>query len=306
MVTAALPPSSSSASRRSATVRAAVGAALMTAAWVVSWSGWEPLSFHTFFPLWLGYVLLVDGATAAVTGTSLYERGRPAFLTLFLISAPAWWVFELLNIRLGNWVYLLPHHYSWLNYHAQASLSFSTVVPAVFCTAELVRSTFLRGPVRWLRLAPDRGGLVAIAGAGLVALLLTQLAPTVFFPLVWLALFFVFDPIARLLGRPSIAGRVAVGRWDTVLVLWVATLWCGFLWEMWNSRAMPKWTYELPVAEWFRIFEMPILGFGGYLPFGLELYALYSLASALLPDHLVADLRFDRTPSDVSESVPRS
>lgn len=302
MVTVASPTQPNPAVRGSATVRAAVGAGLMTVAWVVSWSGWQPLSFHTFFPLWLGYVLLVDGVTAVLTGTSLSERSRPAFLTLFVVSAPAWWIFELLNIRLGNWVYLLPHRYSWLNYHAQASLAFSTVVPAVFCTAELVRSTIIRGPVRWLRLAPGRVGLLRIAGSGLVALLLTQLAPSVFFPLVWLALFFIFDPVARLLGRPSVAGQVAVGRWDTVLVLWVSTLWCGFLWEMWNSRAMPKWTYELPAAEWFRVFEMPILGFGGYLPFGLELYALYRLASGLLPAHLVADLRFDRVP----DSVPRS
>lgn len=266
----------------------------MLAAWAVSWSDWEPIRFHTFFPLWLGYILLVDGTTAIRCGTSLYERGRSTFAVLFLISAPAWWLFELLNIRLANWVYILPHDYSWLGYHAQATLAFSTVIPAVFCTAELVRATVIRGHVRGPRLDLSRSGLVVIALAGAVALLLTQLLPTIFFPLVWLSLFFIFDPVARLIRRPSLAGQVAEGRWDTVLVLWTSTLWCGLLWEMWNSRAMPKWTYELPAAEWIRIFEMPILGFGGYLPFGLELYALYQVVSALLPVRLVADLRFDR------------
>jgi hypothetical protein len=33
----------------------------------------------------------------------------------------------------------------------------------------------------------------------------------------------------------------------------------------------------VPYANWFHIFEMPLLGYGGYLPFALELYALYHL-----------------------------
>ena len=295
------------ARQRTGMVRAGLGGVLMLAAWAVSWSDWESIRFHTFFPLWLGYILLVDGVTAARIGTSIYERGRPAFITLFLVSAPAWWLFEVLNIRLANWVYILPRDYSWLAYHAQASLAFSTVIPAVFCTAELIRATLVRGPIQWLSLAPTRAGLVRIAMTGAVALLLTQLFPVIFFPLVWLSLFFIFDPVARLIGQPSLAGQVAEGRWDTVIVIWVATLWCGFLWEMWNSRAMPKWTYELPAAEWLRIFEMPILGFGGYLPFGLELYALYRVVTAILPARLVADLRFDRVETRGDrETAPRS
>ena len=295
------------AAERQGVARACLGTALMLAAWAVSWSGWEPVRFYTFFPLWLGYTLMVDGLSAARFGTSLFERGRAAFAAMFLVSAPAWWIFELLNIRLANWEYILPRDYSWLAHHALASLTFSTVIPAVFCTSELVRLALVRGRIHWLRLAPGRSGLVAIVVAGGVALLLTQLFPTYFFPLVWLGLFFIFDPLNRLAGRPSIAAQVAERRWDTVVVLAVATVWCGFLWEMWNSRAMPKWTYELPAAEWLRVFEMPILGFSGYIPFGLELYALYRMVSAVLPDAWVADLRFDRLVTPVGgESAPRS
>ena len=295
------------ADQRQGVLRAGLGALLMLAAWTASWSDWEPYRYYTFFPLWLGYTLLVDGVTAACFGTSLVERGRAAFGALFFVSAPAWWIFELLNIRLANWEYILPRHYSWLAHHALASLAFSTVIPAVFCTAELVRATIVRRPIRWLRIAPDRLGLVKISASGAVALLLTQLFPTYFFPLVWLGLFFIFDPINRLAGRPSIAAQAAESRWDTVVVLAVATVWCGFLWEMWNSRSMPKWTYDLPAAEWLRVFEMPILGYSGYIPFGLELYALYRLVSALLPPGWIADLRFDRVEADgARETAPRS
>jgi hypothetical protein len=52
---------------------------------------------------------------------------------------------------------------------------------------------------------------------------------------------------------------------------------CGFFWELWNYYSYPKWIYHTPGAEFLRIFEMPLLGYGGYLPFAWELYALRSL-----------------------------
>ena len=49
----------------------------------------------------------------------------------------------------------------------------------------------------------------------------------------------------------------------------------AFFWEMWNYYSYPKWIYHVPWGGWLPIFEMPLLGYGGYLPFALELYALY-------------------------------
>ena len=60
--------------------------------------------------------------------------------------------------------------------------------------------------------------------------------------------------------------------------LWIGALVTGFFWEMWNYWSYPKWVYQVPGVDFFRIFEMPILGYGGYLPFVLELHALYQMA----------------------------
>ena len=286
-------------------VRLPGGALLLIVAWAIAWSSWEPVRYYTFFPLWLGYILTVDGLTAVLSGTSLFARSWRGFLSLFVVSAPAWWLFEILNIRLGNWIYQLPHDYSWLNYHAQASLAFSTVIPAVFCTAELVRSMAIRGKIRFARIDPSPSGLTFISLGGLLLLAACQLLPDLFFPVVWLGLFFLIDPIVTLLGGRSIASQVRYGRWDTVLVLFIATLWCGFLWEMWNSRSMPRWTYQLPYAETRRLFEMPLLGYGGYFPFGLELYSLYALIALVLPIKWVAALRFDRPAKDRDDESAR-
>ena len=57
---------------------------------------------------------------------------------------------------------------------------------------------------------------------------------------------------------------------------------CGLFWEMWNYHSYPKWVYQVPFVGFLHIFEMPLLGYGGYLPFSLELFALYHLAVGLL------------------------
>jgi hypothetical protein len=45
---------------------------------------------------------------------------------------------------------------------------------------------------------------------------------------------------------------------------------CGFFWEAWNFYSYPKWVYHVPFVSWLKLFEMPLLGYGGYLPFALE------------------------------------
>ena len=49
----------------------------------------------------------------------------------------------------------------------------------------------------------------------------------------------------------------------------IAALICGLFWETWNFYSLPKWLYSVPLVHRFLIFEMPLLGFSGYLPFGL-------------------------------------
>jgi hypothetical protein len=39
---------------------------------------------------------------------------------------------------------------------------------------------------------------------------------------------------------------------------------------MWNAGSLAHWTYSIPFVQRFMIFEMPVLGYAGYLPFGLE------------------------------------
>ena len=281
------------------------GLAMIAVAWPLAWSGAMPYSQHTFFPLWLGYVLTVDGVTRWRVGDSLITRNPGRFALLFLFSIPLWWLFELANEFLGNWRYVQTTEWGPLAYVALASLAFSTVMPAVFVTAELYRTVpaFAR-PRSWLRIAPSRRGLVAIALLGLAMFAASLVFPRQAFPLVWLGVFFLLDPINALRGDKSLAEEVAGRRWDTILVLFAAGLTCGFFWEMWNSRALPKWVYDVPYVGGPTLFEMPWLGYGGYLPFALEVYAAYHLLHRLLFRRRDTYLRFDAAGAAGGAAAP--
>src|SRR5687767_5479950 len=83
-----------------------IGLALIAVAWPLNWLLEGVRAHILFFPLWLGYTLAVDGLVYLRKGTSLLTRSASGYAGLFLISAPAWWLFELINWRTQNWVYV--------------------------------------------------------------------------------------------------------------------------------------------------------------------------------------------------------
>jgi hypothetical protein len=271
-----------------------VGVVLIAIAWPLAWIGPKPFSEHTFFPLWLGYILTVDGLTQRRTGTSLLTRSGSRFAMLFAFSIPLWWLFEFANEFLRNWRYVPSRQHGTLAYVALASLAFTTVMPAIFVTGEFYRSfAFLARPIRWVRIAPSRAGLIAIAAFGLAMFVASLMFPDDAFPLVWIGLFLFMDVINAFTGGRSITAQVTQGRWDTVLVLFAAGITCGIFWEMWNYWSLPKWVYDVPVVPRPKLFEMPLLGYGGYLPFALEVYAFYHLTHTLAFRRRDTFLRFD-------------
>ncbi len=60
------------------------------------------------------------------------------------------------------------------------------------------------------------------------------------------------------------------GDWRLSISSAMAALFCGWFWEMWNYYSLAKWEYAVPFVHRYQIFEMPVLGYAGYLPFGLE------------------------------------
>jgi hypothetical protein len=109
---------------------------------------------------------------------------------------------------------------------------------------------------------------------GVAMLALTLIWPRYFYPFVWTSLLLILEPVNRWLGREHLMEYVARGDWRPVIALSLGALICGFFWEMWNYYSWPKWRYHTPGAQFLHVFEMPLLGYLGYVPFGLELFEL--------------------------------
>jgi hypothetical protein len=103
--------------------------------------------------------------------------------------------------------------------------------------------------------------------------------PRYFYPLIWGAVFLIREPLNIALGRQHLFTWLEEGDWRPIISLSLGALICGFFWEWWNYFSYPKWVYHTPGAEFLHIFEMPLLGYIGYLPFAWELYALRNFLS---------------------------
>jgi hypothetical protein len=254
-----------------------VGMFLLAIFWPLNWLLPDETrrTSYLFFPLWLGYILIVDGCVLLRTGSSMLTRSRCDFVLTFVCSAPVWWLFEVINWRTRNWEYLGGEVFTGPQHFVLSTVAFSTVMPAVFETAEWICSWRpLAAAVVGPAIKPIWQLLAVLATAGLTMLALTFLWPRVFYPFVWGAIVLILEPLNKLLGRRTFFDWLQYGNWRPVLALSAGALVCGFFWEMWNYFSYPKWVYHTPGAQFLRVFEMPLLGYIGYLPFAWELYAL--------------------------------
>ena len=254
-----------------------VGAGLGIAAWVMAWSRFEWFQFfqpHTFTPLWLSYIIVVNALTYRRSGTCMMISRPGYFLLLFPVSSAFWWFFEYLNRFVQNWYYIGVERFSPVEYFVFASLSFATVLPAVLGTRDylltfpLFFSAFGKfGRVNFSSQRSVAAVCLFISGAGLACI---GVFPNVLYPLLWISPMVVIVSLQILAGEKNIFSSLKEGDWRCIIPSAPAALVCGFFWEMWNFYSFAKWEYSVPYVHRFVIFEMPVIGFAGYLPFGLE------------------------------------
>lgn len=254
-----------------------LGIVLGGMAWGIAWTRYTwfaPIQRHTFTPLWLTYILVVNALTVQRQGRCLLTSHTGRYLLLFPFSAFFWWFFEYLNRFVQNWHYLGVAEMSRGEYMFFASAAFATVLPAVASTAEWLATFQPFTDNRLTGFAPIPRGHrgIAILTLTLACLGLTGLStwPNALFPLVWLAPLLIFLSLQTLNGHSIIMNQIRIGDWRFLVRFALAALICGFMWELWNLYSLAKWQYSVPFLQRFLVFEMPVLGFFGYLPFGIE------------------------------------
>lgn len=210
------------------------------------------------FPLaWIAVLIALDALARLRRGASPLPAAGD-WIAAGAASVVFWDVFELVNLRLRNWAYVGVSPDRWAG-SAFALASFATVLPAArLGLAQIARATPRPAP---------RGRLWK-AAAGLMMLALALAFPRLTFPLAWLFLWPLCEGLAGV--------RVPLRAMALGLPL-------GLLWEALNWRCARGWVYSIPFFDRPKLFEMPLAGYLGYLPFALECAAALAVVDRLRP-----------------------
>ncbi len=253
------------------------GLLIMVTGWVLAWTRFpwfSNIQTHTFTIPWIGYIILVNALTLKRSGRSLISH-EPFYLAcLFFFSAIFWWYFEFLNQFVQNWYYVNVEALNRLEFFLYATLPFATVLPAVISTFRFLKTFrgLSRGLDHFVSIPVSRPRFMAVSAAvvAVAALSLTSIFPDYLFPMLWLAPTLIFAAAMVVAGVPTFLNDIPKGNWKKLFLLALSAVVCGFFWEMWNYFSYTRWEYSIPFVHRFLIFEMPLLGYAGYLPFGIQ------------------------------------
>ncbi len=269
------------------------GCIIVVVAWFIMWGNYNVfglLTHYMFVPLWAGFILMLDGFLYRRNQGQSFLASRPKqFLGISLLSIIGWYYFEYLNFFiLKNWyypnLYLIPSPLTYI----WAAFTFACVWPGIFLIYNLLltfptlRNRYSCG--KPLHLNPI--WLWPIFIAGITLFLLSAIYPSLFFWLIWLGPILILSSTLAYLNSWTPLTALKQGNWSPILLMALSALICGFFWEFWNWPSEANnpnfWRYNLPFVHEFELFGMPILGFSGYLFFGIECWVIYIACAKLL------------------------
>jgi hypothetical protein len=241
--------------------------------------GVEPVPTFFFQCLWWLFILLVDGINRR-RGRSLLRGQLLRFLWLCFGSVVLWTLFEAVNLRLGNWYYVMCHPDRATRWLAGAA-AFATVLPGTLVVLAFVES---RGWLHRVPVSPLRFGRAkerVCFGLGAACLVLPLVWPDLFFPLTWGSFAFLIEPWNHRHGGASFLRDLERGEAGPFCQTLLTGLLCGLVWESGNFWARTRWIYTVPGFEELKLFEMPLLGFLGFPPFAIECLVVVRFAETL-------------------------
>lgn len=259
-------------------------------AWLVNWA---------LLPLFWGFTLVLDGwVYVRKGGRSMVSRSFRELIAIGMVSISGWLVFEWLNFFVHiNWYYpkasILPHD-EFLLYAVTGS---SGLMPMAFEWYELLssfhglRERYRRGPT--VRVTKTLQ-MILLLGC-FTGLFATVFRPDLFFFVLWVAPLIILSILLEWMGIWTPFTPLGQGDWAPLLLFSLTYLVQGFLLESWNyasgfhqsggellTHNPAYWAYTVPYVDFFHVFEMPILGYLGYLPFGAYCWVWWITTSYIL------------------------
>jgi hypothetical protein len=238
----------------------------------------KEISIWTTPICWWGYIMLTDAIIHKIKGESMMVNHLKGFIEMLFLSIIFWLIFEVYNLCLINWKYIgLPKNP--LVTALGMALSFVTIMPGMFFTAEIIEITGVFKRIKIARLKVSNRMIYSSIWIGLVFLIVPLLVKQVYarylFAFIWMGFVFLLEPINYSSHTESLLRDLEKGELHRILSLFMAGLICGLLWEFWNYWAATKWVYMAPFTSNLRIFEIPIAGFLGFGPFAWEFFSMY-------------------------------
>ena len=269
-----------------------VGGAVMGFFWWLMWTRVTPfgdLVHWAFTPLWWGFIFFLDGIVyQRNNGASLFSKKPLTLLIAAGVSILGWLYFEYYDyFVLGNWYYPNADKVGWSStvITIEFLITYSTVTPVLFQWFNLLH-TFPKMKARY-----QNGPKMALNGNHMIFIGSVLIAAMVYWPYelfwaVWIGPYAVMTGILMRLNIWNPFTDIAKGNWTAGVLIGVSSLLNGLFWEMWNygsnvNAALPVtnpnyWIYDIPYVNVIHIFsEMPLLGYFGYIPFGVLVWQVF-------------------------------
>ncbi len=259
--------------------------------WYLHWSD---------LPLFWGFIFFLDGIVYKRNGgRSLIGEVPQEVVGIGLCSTLGWMLFEYLNFFVDdNWFYPnggIISSEQFLLYAIIISSGLLTMAfewYSLFTSFPALRQRFSQGIKiilpEWVKNVCLLLALGGLFGSGL-------LPDTLFFSL-WLAPPLLLAVALDKIGVWTPLRPIGRGNWTPTLLFSLTYLVQGLCLECQNyfsgthdadgnlifSEAPAYWVYSLPYVQTAKIFEMPVLGYLGYLPFGLYCWIWWITTATLL------------------------
>lgn len=226
-------------------------------------------SLFTYSFLWWGLLLLIDNINLRRWGSSPISQNSKSFwLVIVPLSIIYWLYFEFANFYFLQWSYIVPSENTGL-FLASTAIAFATVIPAV------IEFTWLFiGSIP--NFAINRKYALTMIVFGILFLALPFFSQQFLLnQLMWIAPFLIFIPFIK--GNQLFTNKI-------LFQIAIAGLITGIFWEGMNFWSATKWQY-LILLNLPHLFEMPLPGYLGFIPFAFSTFAIYLLAMKFIkPD----------------------
>lgn len=237
-------------------------------------------------PVFWGYTFLLDGILYVRTGgKSIVNNSPKEMIAIGIAAMGGWMIFEYLNFFVDdNWFYPNGGSIPDDEFLLYAIIGSSGLIPVIFViyrilnTFPSIKNKYSQGP----KFSLTNWQVNLIMVIFLIGLTIISFFPDQLFGLLWIAPMALLAIGLRKIGLWSPFTEIKNGNWSPFFKYSLTYLIYGVSLECINyfsaqhpanealiTHTPAYWVYSIPYVNFWHLFEMPILGFLGYLPFGL-------------------------------------